>query len=101
METMMGRYILNEKNEIIPCEDLLEWAKWMSLDKRKVALDIVGDIKISTIFLGLDHNWGDGPPILFETMIFGGEHDQFQERYNTREEALIRHAEAVKLVKGE
>lgn len=43
--------------------------------------------RVSTVFLSLDHNWGDGPPILFETMIFGGEHDGYQERYRTWEEA--------------
>jgi hypothetical protein len=27
---------------------------------------------VSTVFLGLDHNFGmNGPPILFETMVFG------------------------------
>jgi hypothetical protein len=26
--------------------------------------------KLSTVFLGLDHNFGFGPPILFETMLF-------------------------------
>lgn len=30
------------------------------------------DLKVSTVFLGLDHNYGpSGPPILFETMTFG------------------------------
>ena len=28
---------------------------------------------ISTVFLGIDHNFNlEGPPLLFETMIFGG-----------------------------
>ena len=39
-------------------------------------------------------------PILFETMIFGGEHDQYQERYATREEAVEGHARAVAPVTG-
>jgi len=30
----------------------------------------VGPYFVSTIFLGLDHQWGNGPPILFETMVF-------------------------------
>jgi len=30
---------------------------------------------------GLDHNFlREGPPILFETMIFGGRHDEFLNR---------------------
>jgi hypothetical protein len=35
-----------------------------------------GNIGISTVFLGLDHrHFGDGPPLLFETMVFGGSRD--------------------------
>lgn len=36
----------------------------------------------------------DGPPILFETMIFGGEHDQYQERCSTWEQARKAHPDA-------
>lgn len=42
----------------------------------------IGDIYVSTVFLGLDHSFGsfgECKPVLFETMIFGGEHDQYQE----------------------
>jgi len=58
------------------------------------------DITISTVFLGLDHNWGDGPAVLFETMIFGGEHDDYQVRYETWEQAEKGHQEALNLVKN-
>lgn len=69
---------------------------------RQVALDKIGDVSISTVFLGFDHRmFGEGPPILFETMIFGGDHDQYQERYCTWDEAEAGHASAVALVKGE
>ena len=53
---------------------------------------------VSTVFLGLDHQFGDGPPILFETMIFGGEHDQYQERYCTWTEAVKGHRKALSLI---
>lgn len=37
---------------------------------------ITNDCLVSTIFLVLDHNMsGQGPPILFETLIFGGPYD--------------------------
>jgi hypothetical protein len=45
--------------------------------------------------MGLDHQWRDGDPLLFETMIFGGPLDQEQERYSTWEKAERGHAEAV------
>jgi hypothetical protein len=55
---------------------------------------------ISTVFLGLDHSWEPtGPPILFETMIFRGPLDQWQERYCTWDEAEIGHEVAVRLAK--
>ena len=50
---------------------------------------------VSTVFLGINHQFFDGPPIWFETMIFGGEHDGFQRRYSTIEEARTGHAETV------
>ena len=46
---------------------------------------------VSTVFLGLDHAFDGGTPLLFETMIFGGEHDEYQERYATWDEAEAGH----------
>jgi len=51
-----------------------------------------GTVDVSTIWLGLNHQWGDGPPLIFETMVFGGGLDQEQERYSTESEALVGHA---------
>lgn len=79
---------------------LMEYAEWMqeNPDKRIVKQTTLPDgTKISTVFLGLNHAWGDGPPILFETMVFGGEHDQFQERYETWGQAEEGHKKAIEL----
>ncbi len=85
----------------VPEPDIYKWAKWFeNVDNRRVAWTEVGDVKISTVFLGLDHSFMRGTPILFETMIFGGEHDEYQERYHTLEEAMLGHERAVALVKG-
>jgi len=46
----------------------------------------------------MNHTYGEGEPLLFETMIFGGEHDDYQERYSTYEEALEGHQRAIQLV---
>lgn len=97
----MDRYIL--KNRIpVPTDDIYEWGlMWRSSD-RIVKQEMVGDVRISTVFLGLDHNFlsalGEGRPLLFETMIFGGKHDQYQERYSTWDEAEVGHRVAVQLV---
>ncbi len=92
-----GKYILEGKEPKL-CEDLLEWARWFEDADRIVgSTKISADVHVSTVFLGLDHQWIDGPPILFETMIFGGKHDEYQERYHTWEEAELGHSEAVKM----
>lgn len=83
-------YILEGK-EIVPCEDVLTWAKWFEKAERHVADDTIGDVRVSTVFLGIDHQFGDGPPILFETMVFGGPLDEEQERCSTYEEAERMH----------
>lgn len=37
---------------------------------KEIGKSTVGPYLISTIWLGVDHNWGPGPPLIFETMIF-------------------------------
>ena len=54
---------------------------------------MIGQVRVSTVFLGLNHAFGDGPPLWFETMVFGGELDQEQERYSTIEQARLGHAQ--------
>ena len=53
---------------------LLEWAEWFEhFELRNIAqTEISENVRVSTVFLGIDHNFlDDGPPILFETMVFG------------------------------
>lgn len=93
--------------------DLLAWAAWYERTARDeppagdfrtggrvVAWESSGAVTVSTVFLGADHSHGHGPPVLFETMIFGGPHDEYQRRYSTLAEAEAGHAEAVALAKG-
>ena len=96
---MNGRYVLEGRTPK-PVEDLLEWARAFETVDRCVAKQFVGNARISTVFLGLDHNFGEGPPVLFETMIFNGPHDGYQDRYSTWEEAEVGHSKAVALVEG-
>lgn len=53
---------------------------------------------VSTVWLALDHNHGYGPPVLFETMVFGEGDAQDCQRYGTELEARIGHTETVALV---
>lgn len=93
-------YIMDNGN-IYPAGDILEWAKWMESADRTIAKTHVEDIEVSTVFLGLSYQFGEGPPLLFETMVFGGESNEEQWRYSTKEEALVGHGEMVhKVWKG-
>lgn len=58
-------------------------------------------VKVSTVWLGLDHNWMGGRILIFETMIFGGSHDLCAWRYTTEDEAKEGHASAVTLLQLE
>ena len=103
---MSDKYILDGK-VAVPCEDLMTWGKWFENAKRTVAKDEIENpndltdksTMISTIFLGLDHSFGGGEPLLFETMVFGGVLDGEQERCTTWEQAEQMHADMVKRVK--
>lgn len=66
---------------------------------RRVARDEIGEATVSTVFLTLDHNFGDGPPVLFETLVFGGPLDQEMRRYCTWDEAVSGHARMVARVR--
>jgi hypothetical protein len=46
---------------------------------------------VSTVWLGLNHNWGDGPPVIFETLVFGGPLDEEMARYTSHEAARFGH----------
>jgi hypothetical protein len=98
---MSDYYILDDNKQVVSC-DVRTWAAWLegSEKRRRVAFDEIGPVHISTVFLGLDHRFsGEGPPIIFETMIFGGEHNDYQDRCSTYEQALKMHADALALVK--
>jgi hypothetical protein len=97
-------YILNGKIPVLE-KDILKWAMWLSTADRHVAkTDIVGPagekVWVSTVFLGIDHDYRFGyEPVLFETMVFGGEFSDYMRRYKTWAEAEAGHNETVEMVK--
>lgn len=91
------KYILKDK-KAIPCNDILEWGKMMQNNEaRRVAFNKIREIDISTVFIGLDHAIY-GSPMIYETMVFGGEMDQETYRYSTWEEAEQGHKEICKKI---
>lgn len=93
----MNNYILDGHTPV-PCPDIVKWGLWYETADRHVARDIVNDVTVSTVFLGIDHSFGRDEPVLFETMIFGGPHDEYQRRYCTWDEAEAGHRKALALV---
>jgi hypothetical protein len=94
----VNNYILNDDGDPVPEPDLLKWEAWFGdTAKRRLArTEIGGGVFVSTVFLGTDHGWGSGKPVLWETMVFGGPLNEEQVRYHTRAEALAGHEEMVK-----
>jgi hypothetical protein len=60
----------------------------------------VGDVLISTVWVGLDCAWGKRPPIIFETMLITGDNFELHGRYSTEEEARAGHEAACRMVRG-
>jgi hypothetical protein len=117
-------YILDDQHRVVGPVSTLEYIAWDSGDghaafeKRRVAETLVREgteerteirsadgqviavvpptrVWVSTVFLGLNHAWDDGPPLLFETMVFRGGLSDEVRRYSTWDEAVRGHIEMV------
>lgn len=77
------------------------WAKKLSDYKYKRVLEttLPDGTWVSTVWLGMDHGFGGGPPLIFETMVFpsmDNMQDKDCERYSTEAEAIAGHKAMVK-----
>jgi hypothetical protein len=99
----MGDYYILDEGGEPKATDLITWGHWMedTRNNRHIGDDTLpGGVRVSTVFLGLNHRLlGNGPPLLWETMIFGAPHDEYQERYATRAEAIAGHARALAMAR--
>lgn len=121
-------YILDEANQLQPIDNIIEWSKWFDENQHKKFLNQTWIIKkpygkaksrmakkinkrraihpkiwVSTVFLGLDHNYFGGAPITFESMAFSdGDFgcDLEQARHYTWDEAMAGHVAMVNKVKS-
>jgi len=69
------------------------------LDYRRILETTLPDGKwVSTVWLGINHQFGQGPPLIFETMVFESRDnlsDIACQRYSTEDDAIIGHQEMV------
>ncbi len=96
---MNGSYRLNEDHTVSTISSMEEFGSEYKRE-RHVGHDTIGASRISTVFLVLDHGWGEGLPVLFETMVFGGPLDRELDRYCTWDEAVAGHASMIERVKA-
>ena len=97
--------ILDENNDVVRCstEEYLAWeVSKTGMEKRRIGRTKIKGHVVSTVFLGLDHGYGE-IEIWFETMVFDqskeSEHpnrDLDAKRYMTWDGAVAGHAEFVK-----
>jgi len=68
------KYILEDKTPVAE-PDPAKWGPWMRTANRKVREEVIGDaapVRVITMFLGIDCSRGEGPPMLFESVVHGG-----------------------------
>lgn len=98
--------------------EMMQWAELRMIPGyiRIAQTELPNGRTVSTVWLGLDHGFfGDGPPLIFETMVFGCEEervsliiagmttyrpDEGQWRYTTEVEALAGHEAVVAQLRG-
>lgn len=91
-------------------EELRSWALWFEdINNTRIAYHEVGNLIVSTVFLGIDHNMGyDDRPVLFETIIFDktktdkyGNHESvYMQRYSDFDIAFRHHEFIVTKLEG-
>lgn len=96
----MGDFYILEGHEAKEC-DMTTWAKRSEASDRTVAVSNIHGSKVSTVFLGLDHSFDGGAPLLFETLVFGGDLDGEMDRYGTWDEAVAGHAAMMERIKNQ
>lgn len=90
-----NRYYDREGNRI----GLFEWAELFDDWSYKIVdQDVLGPYWVSTVWMGLNHQYLDGPPLIFESAVFrsGGTHCQLEcIRHTTEVSARSVHKELV------
>jgi hypothetical protein len=93
-----SRYYILDGHTPVPC-DMDTWARKHGDELNRVKLTEQGDVMISTVFLGMDHRFfGNGPPLIFETMLFIADEGHDCVRYSNWDDAVAGHDAMVRRV---
>ena len=103
MPSPRSKYYILVEGQPVPAS-LTEWAIWLEAadsDRIVAKTQVTSYVEVSTVFLGLDHNFvlNDPAPLIYETMVFGGSLDQEMDRYPTKEQAELGHDQWVARVR--
>jgi hypothetical protein len=94
-------YILSNTGQVIKCKKFSAWPNFMSsIDGRIIAEDNIGNVTISTVFLGINNSCDESEqPKIFETMVFGGLLNGTESHCATLKQAKAMHKKMVQRVK--
>lgn len=71
-----------------------QFGKWQT--DQRVGNTVFGEYRVSTVWLEFNHEYRPAhPPLIFETMVFGGKWDTEMDRYSTEEQAMRGHLATV------
>ena len=98
----------NREGEVISAD---QWGELLGdMEYKRVLETQIGPYWVSTVWIGLDYNWGEGPPLIFETMVFATDStdperdtlgpDMDCRRWSTEQEARRGHEEFCILIRA-
>ena len=101
---MTSRFYKRDGKPYTGKDPVLQWGRDMEVEANKTVKQdrLKNGIFISTVWLGLDHQYGEGEPLIFETMVFwrNGYTDMDMRRYSTEHQAVYNHNLMVKKWSG-
>jgi hypothetical protein len=108
-------HVYNEDGEM-DLKELIRWAEWFERAQRSIANTKIGDHSVSTVFLGLNHQYNPmAAPLWFETMVFGPPYeatmpvsgrkymarkDLWRDQCSTKAQAIAMHQKGIEWLKS-
>jgi hypothetical protein len=96
-QKVLRNFYVLDGHKPIRAKSVIEYANCLASDEKQVAKTLFDKTTVSTAFIGFNHAspWNECEPIVFETMVFGGDFDRHCLRYSSWEEAEKGHADIV------